>query len=61
MEFSVAGFTVIPAVPVLPLYVAVMLAVPSVRLVTRPFVPAALLTVATAVADELHVTRSVIS
>ncbi len=59
MDTSVAGVTVMVVEPVVPPEVAVIVVEPAATEVASPFEPAALLIVATAVADELQVTAVV--
>src|SRR5262245_16147387 len=62
MLFNVAGVTVSCALPLAPLNDAVIVSgPPALTDVARPFVPAALLTVATANIDELQLTCDVTS
>jgi len=61
IEVSVASLTVSDAEPELPERYAVMVAVPKLRPVASPCVPAAFETVATAVELDDHVTRLVMS
>jgi hypothetical protein len=58
-DISIAGFTVRLVVPEMLPDVALIVAEPAVTDVARPFEPAALLMVATAVLDELQVTDAV--
>jgi len=55
MELRVADVTVNNAAPVWPLSVAVIVAVPGVRALARPWIPGELLMVATFVSEDDHV------
>lgn len=59
MELRVAGVTVIEVVPLIPLSVAVIVALPGAIPVSNPSLPGALLIVTIPAGDELHVTRPV--
>jgi hypothetical protein len=59
MAVSVAGVTVTTVEPEMLPDAALMVAVPTVRAAAAPFVPAVLLTVATAALDELQVAEAV--
>ena len=59
IETSAAGVTVSFVVPEMEPEVAVMVVVPVPALVAKPWVPVALLTVATGVLEELHCTELV--
>ena len=59
IDVSVAGVTVTVVVPDTPARPAVIVAPPTPLPVTRPWLPAALLTAATVGSDEIHVTDAV--
>ena len=56
IDTSVASLTVNVVLPVTPLLVAAIVVVPTLAIVARPFEPAALLTVATALSEEPQLT-----
>ena len=58
-DTRVAAVTVRPVEPDIPPSVAVIVVEPGVAVVITPFVPGALLTDATALTEELHVTELV--